>query len=224
MGAFLFLRSEADEGISTFLQRPVVNHPYLTDLKNYGELIQMQNVNTKGNTTNTQAAEEKAAARKALWKARFKKLVTLIGTMRFWHVAGLCFLFRVFVTYPIGTLLALVTGTIWGVSNLGMLRQKASTLQCNMAAWTNESAESLWFKHEGRQQILALINQLSAQGTSYCNLTSHLSMPPKAQWNAIRNGLHDMGIVSQIAGDSFYITWHLPGQQSGQQTSENQAQ
>lgn len=183
----------------------------------------MQNENTKGNTTRTQAAEEKAAARKALWIARFKKLVTVIGTMRFWHVAGLCFLFRVFVTYPVGALLALITGTIWGVSNLGMLKQKASALQCNMAAWTNEGTESLWFKHEGRQQILALIDQLSAQRTFHCNLTQHISMPPKAQWNAIRNGLYNMGIVSQIAGDSFYITWHVPGQQSGQQPNGNQA-
>lgn len=173
----------------------------------------MLNVNTKGNNA-AQEAAEKAAARRALWAVRGKKLVRVIGSMRFWHVAGLCFLFRVLVTNPIGALLALITGTIWGVSNLGMLKQKATALQCNMAAWTSEGTVSLWYNNEGRQQILELIEKLSTSGSFQCNLSQQVTMPPKAQWSTIRNELLKEGIVSQVAGDSFYIQWYNPNRQA----------
>lgn len=139
-----------------------------------------------------------------------------IGKLTFWGIALLGLILRIFVMRPFGALLALTAGCIWIYYNIHMVKQLLINLLTGLTRLFSGDVEtSLWFEYEGREKIRELISALSMQGVSYCNLVEQIKdLPPVNHWYAISKGLHNMGIVTQVSRSAFYITWHLPTEDS----------
>lgn len=138
-----------------------------------------------------------------------KPIAAKIGKMSFWWMALLCFFLRLFVVYPLGALLALISSCIWLYWNFHGVRLALLKLlsSLNSALGGNEQ-RSLWYDNEGREKICELIGRLSKQGIHYCNLVEELpDFPSENHWYAISNGLREMGIQSQASRLAFYIYW-----------------
>ena len=150
-----------------------------------------------------------------------RPVVVRVGKMSFWAMALMCCLLRLFVVYPLGSLLAIAGGCTWLYQNfnffkLGLLK----TLSALVRTLGGYEQRSLWFEHEGREKIRDLITRLSNEHISYCNLVEQLpDFPSESHWYAISNGLKDMGILSQAAHHAFYISWHLPEQAAESSTN-----
>ena len=135
-----------------------------------------------------------------------------IGRLSFWKTALICLVFRLFVVFPLGQILALTVGCIWMYRNISMFKFAVlKGLWCAIGLFGGYEKKSLWFDHEGKNTILSLVEKLSAQGISYCNLNENMEdMPPASHWYAISSELNNMGILTQMTGNTFYISWHLP--------------
>ena len=135
-----------------------------------------------------------------------------IGKLPFWGVAFLCLLLRLFVLYPLGAGAATIIGCVWLYWNVaGVKTVVLKGLWTLVKTLGGCEQHSLWFEHEGRQKICAVINRLSVQGVSCCDLAEELDdLPPENQWYAICNALNTMGIMTQASRHSLYIAWHLP--------------
>lgn len=115
------------------------------------------------------------------------------------------------VKWPIGWLAAMTIGVYWAVKNKEFIRWWVQQLHCRLIFWLNGIQDrSLWFEQEGREQILSLVERLSAEGRSYCDLAKELELPAYSHWHAISKGLNELGILSQMTNTSFYILWKLP--------------
>ena len=141
-----------------------------------------------------------------------RPVVVRVGKMSFWAMALMCCLLRLFVVYPLGSLLAIAGGCTWLYQNfnffkLGLLK----ALSALMRVLGSYEQKSIWFEREGRGKIRNLITRFSNENISYCNLVEQIpDFPSESHWYAISNGLKDMGILSQTAHHAFYISWHLP--------------
>lgn len=141
-----------------------------------------------------------------------KPMVAAMEHMSFWGVAFLCLLLRIFMVRPVGAVCALVVGGLWAYRNI-------SPLKCFFAKLFDQLARlvggydktSLWFEHGGRDTIETLVALLSVQGVNYSNLVEQIEdFPEQSHWYAISNALREMGILTQLSHNAFYITWHLP--------------
>mgnify|MGYP003623926469 CR=1 FL=1 len=138
----------------------------------------------------------------------------IIADQSFWVIALVTFGVWKLVKWPIGWMAALTIGIYWLVKNRDFLLWWMQQLNCRLIFWLNGIQDhSMWFDQEGREKILALIERLSAEGKSYCNLAEELELPGYAHWYDISNGLNEYGIISQITTNSFYIMWK-PAQQA----------
>jgi len=137
--------------------------------------------------------------------------VFLIGKSSFWLIALVDLLLRIFVVQPFGALLAIIVSTIWIIKNIGKIQTFFSKLGRRFATSTNgDEKKSSWLESTGQKEIMELIDWLSSQGITYCNLADEMELPGKSQWLGISQFLNRNGILTQIAGDEFNITWHLP--------------
>ncbi len=140
-----------------------------------------------------------------------QELVYLIGKSPFWLVALLDLCLRLFVVKPLGALLALAVGCVWISRNWNGILLWLMKLRSRYTAWANNYKDKCpWFDSTGRAEIIELVDWLSAQGVTYCNLADEMQLPDKSQWYAISRGLNEAGMLTQITGDAFYLTWHLP--------------
>ena len=135
-----------------------------------------------------------------------------IGRLPFWGMAFLCLLLRLFMLYPLGACAAVVIGCIWLYWNVADVKTAVlKGLWGLLKTLGGCEQRSLWFEHEGRQKIGAVIHRLSVQGVSCCDLAEEVDdLPPENQWYAICLGLNTMGIMTQVSRHSLYIAWHLP--------------
>jgi len=137
--------------------------------------------------------------------------VHLIGKSPFWLVALLDLGLRLFVVKPLGALLAIAVGCVWISRNIEVIRLTLMKLRHRYTTWANAYEKKCpWFERQGRAEIVELIDWLSAQGVSYCNLADEMELPDKSQWYAISKGINELGILTQVTNDAFYVTWHLP--------------
>lgn len=146
---------------------------------------------------------------------------TLLSTLRkarditvaapFWLMAFIAFLLRLLVVYPLGALLALSMGVVWCWGNMPRVRAFTQNIRGRFASWSGGyEQKSLWYDNAGQKQITALVERLSAQGISYCDLAAEINLPPISHWYAIRRELNRLEILTQISGGAFYIAWKLP--------------
>lgn len=135
-----------------------------------------------------------------------------IAHLSFWGVASLCLLLRIFVVHPMGAVCALAVGCVWAYQNISPLKCFFSELFDKLARLVGGyDKTSLWFEHGGRDTIEALVALLSVQGVNYSNLVEQIEdFPEQSHWYAISNALREMGILTQLSHNAFYITWHLP--------------
>lgn len=76
-------------------------------------------------------------------------------------MAFLCLL-RLFMLYPLGAFAAVVIGCIWLCWNVaGAKTVVLRGLWGLLKAFGGCDQDSLWFEHEGRQKIHAVVNRLS---------------------------------------------------------------
>ena len=149
-----------------------------------------------------------------LWEAA-RRAAKKVGRLPFWGMALLCFALRLFVVCPLGVCAATAVGCVWLYWDLaGFKAAVLKGLWGLLKALGGYEQRSLWFEHEGRQKICAVIHRLSVQGASCCDLAEELDdLPPENQWYAICSGLNAMGIITQVSRRSLYIAWHLPAAQ-----------
>lgn len=135
-----------------------------------------------------------------------------VGRMSFWRMALLCLALRLFVVAPLGAAAAAASGCVWAFWNLSFLKEiLLKGLWALLRALGGHEQQSVWFEHEGRDKIRAVVSRLSEEGVNYCDLAKQLDdLPPENQWYAICSGLSAMGIIAQASHNSLYITWHLP--------------
>lgn len=154
---------------------------------------------------------EKALNAMQKTKTVLRPFYCLIVGLPFWAMALFCFFLRLFVKQPLGPLLALITGCVWMYSNMSFVKVFCSSFRNRMEANLHGyEKQSLWYEHEGRDKIDALIAQLSAEGVCYCNLVKRISdLPPASHWHAISASLKAKGVTTQISGNEFYISWRL---------------
>lgn len=152
---------------------------------------------------------------KALWdqtKKTLKPVAVKFGNMSFWGVALICLLLRILMVRPMGALAALAVGCVWAYWNISVMKRFLTKLLDGLSRLVGGyEKSSLWFGHGGRDTIEALIALLTVQGVNYCNLVEQIEgFPDESHWYAISNGLRDMGILTQLSHNAFYITWHIP--------------
>ena len=106
-----------------------------------------------------------------------------IGRLPFWGMAFLCLLLRLFMLYPLGACAAAVIGCIWLYWNVaGFKTAVLKGLWGLLKTLGGCEQRSLWFEHEGRQKIGAVIHRLSVQGVSCCDLAEEVDdLPPENQ-------------------------------------------
>ena len=172
-------------------------------------VIDMEKTNVKNHKTTMM--QMITAVWPKVWDV-MRKMAAQIGRMSFWGMAFLCFVFRLFMVYPLGACAAIATSCIWLYWNLSAFKTGVlKGLWIVLGALGGRQQQSIWFEHEGREKIKDVINRLSAQGINYCNLVEQVEdLPPENQWYAICNGLKAMGLVAQTARRALYITWRLP--------------
>ena len=138
----------------------------------------------------------------------------------FWGMAFAAFLMRLLILPPIGALLALMVGIIWCWGNMPLIQNFLKKIRKNYTVWRRGyEQKSLWFDNVGRKQIVALIDRLSANEISYCDLVAEIKMPHASHWYAISCELNKLGILTQISYNAFYIAWKLP---AAEDNSENE--
>lgn len=129
----------------------------------------------------------------------------------FWFMALIAFLLRLVVIRPLGAILALSMGAVWCWGNMPRIKVLVQKARSWFTAWSaGYEQKSLWYDSVGRNQIATLIQKLSAQGISYCDLATEISLPQKSHWYAISQGLNKMDVITQISDSAFYIAWKLP--------------
>ncbi len=131
-----------------------------------------------------------------------------IGRASFRGMALLCFCLRLLVARPLGALLAIAVSLIWVSRNGDGIRRALTKLRHQYNAWGN--ACEPWYESKGRAEIGELVDWLSAQGISSCNLAEEIELPEKSQWYAVSLSLNESGLYTQIRGDAFMIKWRLP--------------
>jgi hypothetical protein len=140
-----------------------------------------------------------------------QEIVYMIGKSPFWLIALLDLCLRLFVVRPLGALLALAVGIVWISHNWNGILLLLMKLRSRLTTWASSyKGKCPWFDSTGRAEIIELVDWLSAQGVSYCNLADEMQLPEQSQWYAISRGLNEAGIFTQISGDAFYLTWRLP--------------
>jgi len=140
-----------------------------------------------------------------------RKARDMIAAAPFWLMAFIAFLLRLVVVWPLGALLALSMGVVWCWGNMPRVREFMRNVRSRFTAWSGGyEQKSLWYDNVGRNQITALIERLSAQGVSYCDLAVEISLPPVSHWYSISRELNRLDILTQISGGAFCIAWKLP--------------
>jgi len=147
-----------------------------------------------------------------LYKA-VRTICAKVVRFSFWETAFLCFLLRLFVAPPFGAVLALAVGCLWLYRNFETIKISARRALDTLIELDDQEKEacSVWFDEVGRDEIQSVIGRLSNERVNTCNLVQVLEdFPPEEQWEAIREELLKMQILSQTTDYAFYITWALP--------------
>ena len=135
----------------------------------------------------------------------------MIVAAPFWLMAFVALLMRLFMIPPVGALLALTMGVIWCLGNMPRVDEFCRNIRNRYTAWRRGyEQKSLWFDNVGRDQIIDLMDRLSASEVCYCDLAAEINMPPASHWYAISRELNKMGVLTQISPKAFYVAWKLP--------------
>ena len=102
----------------------------------------------------------------------------------FWEIAFLTFLLRLLVTPPFGAALALAAGSLWFYRNFATIEKSAKNALAYLIELSEEEQEeyeaSLWFRGSGRDEIQAVIGELSNHKINACDLVQQIEdFPPR---------------------------------------------
>ena len=133
----------------------------------------------------------------------------------FWEMAFLAFLLRLLVTPPFGAALALAAGSLWLYRNFAAVKGAAKNALAYLIELSEEEQEeyeaSLWFLGSGRDEIQAVIGELSNHKINTCELVQRIEdFPPEDQWDALKKEVRGLQVLPQTTEYAFYITWALP--------------
>ena len=133
----------------------------------------------------------------------------------FWEMAFLTFLLRLLVTPPFGAALALAAGSLWFYRNFATIEKSAKNALAYLIELSEEEQEeyeaSLWFRGSGRDEIQAVIGELSNHKINTCDLVQQIEdFPPEDQWDALKKEVRSLQVLPQTTEYAFYITWALP--------------
>ena len=133
----------------------------------------------------------------------------------FWEIAFLTFLLRLLVTPPFGAALALAAGSLWFYRNFATIEKSAKNALAYLIELSEEEQEeyeaSLWFRGSGRDEIQAVIGELSNHKINTCDLVQQIKdFPPEDQWDALKKEVRSLQVLPQTTEYAFYITWALP--------------
>ena len=120
--------------------------------------------------------------RKKAWEGLRGVSVKMVR-FSFWEMALLAFLFRLLVVPPFGAVLALATGSLWLYRNFAAVRESAKNALVSLTELSEEEQEeyeaSLWFRESGRDEIQAVIGDLSNHKINTCDLVQQIKdFPP----------------------------------------------
>lgn len=133
----------------------------------------------------------------------------------FWEMALLALLLRLLVTPPFGAALALAAGSLWFYRNFATIEKSAKNALAYLIELSEEEQEeyeaSLWFRGSGRDEIQAVIGELSNHKINTCDLVQQIEdFPPEDQWDALKKEVRGLQVLPQTTEYTFYITWALP--------------
>ena len=133
----------------------------------------------------------------------------------FWEMAFLAFLLRLLVTPPFGAALALAAGSLWLYRNFAAVKGAAKNALAYLIELSEEEQEeyeaSLWFRGSGRDEIQAVIGELSNHKINTCDLVQQIEdFPLEDQWDALKKEVRSLQVLPQTTDTAFYITWALP--------------
>ena len=133
----------------------------------------------------------------------------------FWEMALLALLLRLLVTPPFGAALALAAGSLWLYRNFAAVKGAAKNALAYLIELSEEEQEeyevSLWFRGSGRDEIQAVIGELSNHKINTCDLVQRIEdFPPEDQWDAFKKEVRGLQVLPQTTEYAFYITWALP--------------
>ena len=152
--------------------------------------------------------------RKKAWEG-VKTVSVKVVRFSFWEIAFLTFLLRLLVTPPFGAALALAAGSLWFYRNFATIEKSAKNALAYLIELSEEEQEeyeaSLWFRGSGRDEIQAVIGELSNHKINTCDLVQQIEdFPPEDQWDALKKEVRSLQVLPQTTEYAFYITWALP--------------
>lgn len=152
--------------------------------------------------------------RKKAWEG-VKTVSVKVVRFSFWEMAFLAFLLRLLVTPPFGAALALAAGSLWLYRNFAAVKGAAKNALAYLIELSEEEQEeyeaSLWFRGSGRDEIQAVIGELSNHKINACDLVQQIEdFPPEDQWDALKKEVRSLQVLPQTTDTAFYITWALP--------------
>ena len=96
----------------------------------------------------------------------------------FWEMAFLALLLRLLVAPPFGAMLALATGSLWLYRNFAAVKESAKNALASLTELSEEEQgeyeASLWFRETGRDEIQAVIGELSNHKINTCDLVQQI--------------------------------------------------
>ena len=152
--------------------------------------------------------------RKKAWEG-VKTVSVKVVRFSFWEMAFLAFLLRLLVTPPFGAALALAAGSLWLYRNFAAVKGSAKNALAYLIELSEEEQEeyeaSLWFRGSGRDEIQAVIGELSNHKINTCDLVQQIEdFPLEDQWDALKKEVRSLQVLPQTTDTAFYITWALP--------------
>ena len=152
--------------------------------------------------------------RKKAWEG-VKTVSIKVVRFSFWEMAFLAFLLRLLVAPPLGAALALAVSGLWLYRNFAAVKGAVTKALAALTELSEEEQEeyeaSLWFRQVGRDEIQAVIGELSNHKINTCDLVQQIEdFPPEDQWDALKKEVRGLQVLPQTTEYAFYITWALP--------------
>ena len=152
--------------------------------------------------------------RKKAWEG-VKAVSVKVVRFSFWEMAFLAFLLRLLVAPPLGAALALAVSGLWLYRNFAAVKESAKNALASLTELSDEEQEeyeaSLWFRQVGRDEIQAVIGELTNHKINTCDLVQQIEdFPPEDQWDALKKEVRSLQVLPQTTEYAFYITWALP--------------
>ena len=151
---------------------------------------------------------------KKVWEG-VRAISVKVVRFSFWEVALLALLLRLLVAPPFGAVLALATGSLWLYRNFAAVKKSAKDALASLTELSEEEQgeyeASLWFRETGRDEIQAVIGELSNHKINTCDLVQQIEdFPPEELWDALKKEVRSLQVLPQTTEYAFYITWALP--------------